>query len=382
MTALLWPALILPWILIGVLTWFLFQMFRQYGEKLIDAERLNARIDALQSAPAAAAPAAAAAAAPAPPSGLELGEFAPAFALPDSTGRIRSLADYIGRPTLLVFFNPGCGFCEQMAPRLTEIPADGPQVVLVSRGDRETHDRWAAEHGWTCDVVFEESWDVANSFGAGGTPMGYLLDAEGRIASALTAGAEGLLELGKSIPHANGSNGNGSGNGHGLTADSLREKQDAATERARAAGVAVKDVAASKIGRDGLPAGTKAPVFTLPDLSGQLRSFNKLLGKEPTLLVFSDVTCGPCQALAPDLVRLNQDGVRVVMVSRGDLDANREKATEHGIDFPVLLQRSWEVSKEYAMFATPIGYLVDRKGVILEDVAVGGDAIKALAAKA
>jgi hypothetical protein len=31
------------------------------------------------------------------------------------------------------------------------------------------------------------------------------------------------------------------------------------------------------------------------------------------------------------------------------------------------------------MFATPIGYLIDEKGVIAADVAVGGDAILALA---
>ena len=369
MQALLWPALILPWLLIAALTWFLFQMFRQYGERLLDVERLRAQLDASQQPPAPAP----APAAPPPPPALDLGSPAPAFALPDSTGRIRSLGDYLGRPTLLVFFNPGCGFCEQMAPRLAEIPADGPQVVLVSRGDRATHERWAADHGWTCDVLFEESWAVANSYLANGTPMGYLVDAEGRIASGLATGAEALLALGKSVAPANG---------NGLTAESLREKQTAAVERARAAGVAVKDIGESRIGRDGLKAGTKAPLFSLPDLDGRQRSLKRMLGKKPTLLVFSDVNCGPCQALAPDLVQLNDNGVRVVMVSRGDAEANRQKAAEHGLDFPVLLQRSWEVSKEYAMFATPVGYLIDEQGVIAEDVAVGSNAILALAGRA
>ena len=41
----------------------------------------------------------------------------------------------------------------------------------------------------------------------------------------------------------------------------------------------------------------------------------------------------------------------------------------------MLLQRRWEVSKEYGIFATPVGYLIDEEGVIAKDVAVGSDAI-------
>ena len=63
------------------------------------------------------------------------------------------------------------------------------------------------------------------------------------------------------------------------------------------------------------------------------------------------------------------------MVSRGDQRANRAKAQEHGYPFPVLLQKHWEISKEYAMFATPVAYLIDEQGVIAKDVAVGSDAI-------
>ncbi len=66
------------------------------------------------------------------------------------------------------------------------------------------------------------------------------------------------------------------------------------------------------------------------------------------------------------------------MISRGDPDQNRSKAALNGYPFGVLLQRSWEISKQYGMFATPIGYLIDEVGVVAKDVAVGGDAILAL----
>jgi len=48
---------------------------------------------------------------------------------------------------------------------------------------------------------------------------------------------------------------------------------------------------------------------------------------------------------------------------------------EHGLTFPVVLQQQWEISRRYAMFATPIAYLIDEAGILVTDVAVGTDAI-------
>jgi hypothetical protein len=59
------------------------------------------------------------------------------------------------------------------------------------------------------------------------------------------------------------------------------------------------------------------------------------------------------------------------MISRGDSKENRTKAKEHGLTFPVLLQQRWEISRRYAMFATPMAYLLNENGVILKDIAVG-----------
>ena len=54
------------------------------------------------------------------------------------------------------------------------------------------------------------------------------------------------------------------------------------------------------------------------------------------------------------------------------------KIAEHGLTFPVALQRHWEISRDYGIFATPVGYLIDERGVIAADVAVGAKAILAL----
>jgi hypothetical protein len=66
------------------------------------------------------------------------------------------------------------------------------------------------------------------------------------------------------------------------------------------------------------------------------------------------------------------------MISKGEPKENRAKVKEHGLTFPVVLQQQWEISRRYAMFATPVAYLIDDQGVILRDVAVGTHHIIAL----
>jgi hypothetical protein len=62
-----------------------------------------------------------------------------------------------------------------------------------------------------------------------------------------------------------------------------------------------------------------------------------------------------------------------------EYQANRAKAAQLGPTFPIVLQKQWEVSLKYAMFATPIGYLIDERGILASDVAVGVGPILALA---
>ena len=42
------------------------------------------------------------------------------------------------------------------------------------------------------------------------------------------------------------------------------------------------------------------------------------------------------------------------------------------------LQKKWAISKQYALFATPVGYLLNEEGVTMAEAAVGGEAILAL----
>jgi peroxiredoxin len=138
-----------------------------------------------------------------------------------------------------------------------------------------------------------------------------------------------------------------------------------------------RSLARSRLKRDGLKAGESAPDFRLPCLDGTEHSLADFRGRR-VLLVFSDPHCGPCQALAPYLQQFcsKHPDTSVLMISRGDPKENRAKVKEHGLTFPVLLQQRWEISRLYAIFATPVAYLIDETGLILRDVAVGVDSIR------
>jgi peroxiredoxin len=154
----------------------------------------------------------------------------------------------------------------------------------------------------------------------------------------------------------------------------LRRSPAAARRTTKGPPTRVRSVQESRINRNGLAAGTPAPLFTLLDLDGNERSLEDFRGRR-VLLVFTDPTCKPCESIAPAIVAVHDahgsNGLEVVAVSRGDVEANRTKVEEYGFSFPVLLQKGWRVSKQFGIFATPVAYLLDEHGVIVENVAVG-----------
>ena len=144
-----------------------------------------------------------------------------------------------------------------------------------------------------------------------------------------------------------------------------------------------RSLAGSRINRDGLTPGTPAPDFTLPTVEDGTLTLRQYRGRR-VLLVFSDPDCVPCSALAPRLQALSEtiDDVQIVMVSRGDLAANRKKVDELGLGFPIALQKHWEISRAYGKFVTPMAYLINEHGVIAAPVAAGADPILTLLSNA
>jgi methylamine dehydrogenase accessory protein MauD len=135
------------------------------------------------------------AAAPTVPAATKVGEPAPEIKLPDLHGNTVDLEDFGGEETLVLFWNPGCGFCEQMLPDLKEWEASAqegaPRLLVVSAGSEEANEGM----GLGSAVVLDQQFSAGRAFGASGTPSAVLVDAEGKIASEVAVGASGVLEL-------------------------------------------------------------------------------------------------------------------------------------------------------------------------------------------
>ena len=127
----------------------------------------------------------------------------------------------------------------------------------------------------------------------------------------------------------------------------------------------------SRLGRDGLKVGKKAPDFTLPSTANGEVSLHDFAGRK-VLLVFTQSGCGPCHEMAPEFNRLHDKGEhQVVVVNNGESEETREWADEVHARFPVLIQEKFSLSKRYEIFATPFAFVIDEQGVIASNGIVG-----------
>jgi methylamine dehydrogenase accessory protein MauD len=129
------------------------------------------------------------------PAGPKVGESAPPLKLPDLKGKKVNLAGFKGSETLVLFWNPGCGFCQQMLPDIKQweatSPEGAPKLLVVSAGSEEAN----KEMGLTSPVLLDQQFAAGRAFGASGTPSAVLVDAEGKVASEVTVGAPAVMEL-------------------------------------------------------------------------------------------------------------------------------------------------------------------------------------------
>jgi methylamine dehydrogenase accessory protein MauD len=129
------------------------------------------------------------------PAGPAIGEPAPPLKLPNLRGKKVNLTAFRGKKTLVLFWNPGCGFCQQMLDDLKKWEADppegAPKLLVVSSGT-------VAENkamGLRSTVVLDQNFSVGSAFGASGTPSAVLVDSEGRVASEVAVGVPAVLGL-------------------------------------------------------------------------------------------------------------------------------------------------------------------------------------------
>ena len=125
---------------------------------------------------------------------LELGTRAPDFSLPDTDGRLVSLADYRDAPALLVMFICNhCPYVQHVRHELARVGKDylGRGVAMVAinsndvRADPDDRPERMKEEkelvGYPFPYLFDESQEVAKAYGAACTPDFYVFDRERRL---------------------------------------------------------------------------------------------------------------------------------------------------------------------------------------------------------
>jgi peroxiredoxin len=132
---------------------------------------------------------------PRPHTLAKVGDSAGSFKFPDLTGQLIDFSAFRGHETLVLFWNPGCGFCNQMLDDLkaweSHPPPGAPKLLVVSSGSRETNQAM----GLRSPIVLDQTFDAGRAFGVTGTPSAVLLDTQARIASPVVVGATAILAL-------------------------------------------------------------------------------------------------------------------------------------------------------------------------------------------
>ena len=209
MTAIVF-ATVLSWLLISLGIWLGFQLVRQNGRLLLRLETIEKRlaptavVDQIDAAvprngsvPGGGKGDPSLARSRLNRDGLKAGVTAPDFQLPRLDGGELSLADLRGGRVLLVFSDPDCGPCDELAPRLQEIHLQRSdfQVLVVSRRDVKANRAKVAALGLTFPIVLQQSWEISMKYAKFATPIGYLIDEQGILASDLAVGVGPILAL-------------------------------------------------------------------------------------------------------------------------------------------------------------------------------------------
>lgn len=279
-----------------------------------------------------------------PTEGLPIGTPAPVFELPDLNDKVVALNDLLTpkKATLFFFVSPTCNPCGALLPEIEEWQTtlkDKLNFVFISNGGAKEN---AEKLGGKTlkKVLLQKDREVAELYGAKWTPTAVLINGDWRIASRVAAGDTAIRDL---------------------------------VEKIKSADDEILFVAAdenSKLGAD-------LPAFELEDIEGKKISPKDFFGK-PTLVTYWSTGCGWCSRMLDDLrywdKTKGQDEPNLLLVSSGDAEANKEI----GLNSTIVLDNEGVIPNNLGMSGTPSAVLINEKGKVISEVAVGSSQIWAL----
>ena len=117
------------------------------------------------------------------------------FELPDLDGAITTFSKLRTGPTLLLLWNPGCGFCKRILDDVraweSRAATNRLPLVVVSSGDPEA----TRQTGFASPVVLDAGFAFGRQLGARGTPSAAVVGADGRLIGPPVNGGPAVLEL-------------------------------------------------------------------------------------------------------------------------------------------------------------------------------------------
>src|SRR5215204_913629 len=347
--------------------WFLVHLLRQNGRLLVRLEAVEAT---LAEGGSVVGPSQNGTPVRQVAEGLPVGSEAPHFSLSGLYGESLTLDTLrsSGKPLMLLFTDPGCGPCNAMLPevgRWQEEHANKLTLSLVSRGEVEENKTKAQEHALK-NVVLQKDWEASESYEVGGTPSAVLISPDGKIASPVAGGAEGIRGL---LSYAVGERAQLPMQPHAHGDPQAQGQPCPNCGKVHAAAPTVP--AAQKVGEE-------APEVKLPDLEAKTVELADFRGEE-TLVLFWNPGCGFCQQMLSDLREWEQnppeEAPKLLVVSAGTQEANREQ----GLNSTVVLDQNFAVGRAFGASGTPSAVLVDAQGKVASDIAVGSPAVLQMA---
>jgi len=123
-----------------------------------------------------------------------VGAPAPAVELAGLAGEPVALSASDG-DTLVLFWNPGCGFCQRMLDDVRAFDRSAatgaPRLLLVSTGSAAENEELALQ----APIALDPDFTAGSAFGMTGTPSAVLVDRHGTIASEPAVGATEVMAL-------------------------------------------------------------------------------------------------------------------------------------------------------------------------------------------
>lgn len=286
---------------------------------------------------------------------LPIGAVAPEFVLENIGGREVTLEHLLieGKPLLFFFVSPNCEPCTELLPEIetwqTELENRFNFVFISSGNAAENIEKFgtAFKH-----LLIQKEKEAAELFYAVWTPTALVINSNGIIASRPAVGDGAIRELVEKIKAENESeyfvlsNKDKDGHEHGKS---------------------------PKIGET-------VPDFSLTDLEGK-EFTTKDFQNRRTLVTFWSMTCPHCINMMEELKNWDKekgaDAPDLLVFSDGEAKAHQELE----LNAPILLDKGYKTAEKLGMFGTPSAVLVNEKGKIISETAVGAGNIWALIGK-